>query len=49
MALLPHNTPLPSSDRMIYLLARVIEDMETGKYQHERSPNSSVLPPLTHY
>ena len=31
VALLPHNTPLPSSDRMIYLLARVIEDMETGE------------------
>jgi len=31
VALLPENTPLPSSDRMIYLLARVIEDMETGE------------------
>jgi len=31
IALLPHNTPLPSSDRMIYLLARVIEDMNTGE------------------
>mmetsp|Transcript_9931 Transcript_9931/g.28454 ORF Transcript_9931/g.28454 Transcript_9931/m.28454 type:complete len:405 (-) Transcript_9931:403-1617(-) len=31
VALLPQNTPLPSSDRMIYLLARVIEDMETGE------------------
>jgi hypothetical protein len=31
VALLPENTPLPSSDRMIYLLARVIEDMDTGE------------------